>query len=198
ASGALRRVAGDLKGLSTMGGLRARGQSLQIARNQMQLGRQIAANELKSLETGKRAIGMARDRLAAENALANAKLRVARVTDSQAGREAQVIRNQAQMSRLERGRRLAPSSAIRDELSMRLKAARIDSERLAAKQAYLARQMDVASASVTKQSMALQALSAREAEAAARADVLRNRIATYGDRLRLNTAQIAANNKAMS
>jgi len=198
ASGALRRVAGDLKGLSTMGGLRARGQSLQIARNQMQLGRQIAANELKSLETGKRAIGMARDRLAAENALANAKLRVARVTDSQAGREAQVLRNQAQMSRLERGRRLAPSSAIRDELSMRLKAARIDSERLAAKQAYLARQMDVASASVTKQSMALQALSAREAEAAARADVLRNRIATYGDRLRLNTAQIAANNKAMS
>lgn len=199
ASGALRRVAGDLKGLSALSGLKQRGQSLQIARNQLNMQRQIAASELQSITSGKRALGLQRDRMAASIAMQNAVLREGRVKDAMAGREAQALRNQARISSLKRAMDSPLAVGTRfKELQMKLRAAEIDSTRLAQKQAYLADRMGVATAATQKQSVAMQVLAAREAEAARRADVLRNRISNYGDRLRLNTDQINANNRAIS
>lgn len=54
ASSALRRVARDVGGLSGSQAMRMRGQQLQITQDRLRATRQIAANELSSIESGKR------------------------------------------------------------------------------------------------------------------------------------------------
>lgn len=197
ASGALRRVAGDLRGLSAVSGLRQRGQALQIARQQMMMQRQIASNELRSITTGKRALELGRARQNAELAMETAVLRRSRAEDALAQREAQALRNEATRSRLQRAIRTAPNAAIAEEARKRFRAAEIDADRLANKQDYLRRKVGTAEAAIASQAASLSTLSAREAEAARRADILRQRIANYGDRLRLNTENIKNNNRAI-
>lgn len=198
ASGALRRVASDMKGLSTLGGLRQRGQALQIARNEAMATRENLKNQLKSITTGKQALSMMRERQAAEMGMQSALSRRSMVEQNMLAREAALQRNIAQRSELTRRVKTAPTAAIQNELRSRLKAAQIDAERLGQKQGYLRNKLEAATAAIAKQATALQVLSAKEAEAANRADQLRNRIANYGDRLRLNSEQIKANNRAMN
>lgn len=198
ASGALRRVAGDMRGLSKLGGLQERGQRLQIARNTAMAERANLQNQLKSITTGTQALRLARERQAVEMAGQDIALRRNRIVDSMAGREASLLRNQAQRSRLQRAIDTAPTRVIRQENIKRMQAAGVEAGRLAEKQQYLARKMELVDAAAVKQGMSLQVLTAKEADAAARTDQLRNRIANYGDRLRLNSQQIDENNRAMS
>lgn len=202
ASGALRRIAGDLRGLSSVGGLQARGKALQVARNQIMLQRQISKNELESIENGKRSIAM--QRAYAGNQLTMMHQARQRAGIDQAYRrnqeavlanEARTMKLQAQQARLaEKGITGTPWIVNQKNL----KQAAIAAERLRFEHGRLGQQVSIADAAMAKQVLTTQELDARQAQLSSRASVLRQRIANYGDRLKLNTTEILANNKAIS
>ncbi len=198
ASGALRRVASDLRGLSTMQGLRQRGQSLQIARNQMMLSRQIASNELKSIETGQRSLALQRAKMQATLSESRAMINASGVSQQMRRNEEARIRQQVQLNRINRTLGSRIPTAVRKDQLMLLEAAQMKMATLNRQEEILAQRAGVAAGAISKQALALRELEARQISAGNRADVLRTRIANYGDRLKLNTEDIKANNRALS
>src|SRR4051812_8032537 len=159
ASGALRRVTGDLKGLSKLGGLQQRGQSLQIARNQMQLSRQIAANELKSLETGQRAMALQKAKMSATLSESRAQINASSVAQQARRNEEARIRQQVRLNQLNRSleSRSMPAAIRKDQLAL-LDAARMKMATLNRQEEILAERAGVAAGAISKQALALQEL----------------------------------------
>lgn len=198
ASGALRSVARDMRAMSDLGGMQQRAQSLQVARQQLNMQRQRAVNELESIESGRRSLALQKAQHASSIATLQSDLRRSGVQKAMRENDAATLRNMAQQSRL--SRQMAHplvTSARRNELAMQLEAAKLSAANLSVEEERLTSKMQIANAAIEKQQVALAELSAREREAGNRASMLRSQIATYDDRLRLNAAQIDENSKAM-
>jgi TP901 family phage tail tape measure protein len=204
ASGALRRVAKDIAGLSATQQLRMRGQQLRITEQNLRRQRQLASNELQSIESGRR-------NLALQKAQASARLTGMRAELAASGVEQQRLRNQEallrnevarsrisrQLNRLGAGTGAVPTGRVRD-LQKLYDAAQIASQRLQREQGRIAERARVASGAITKQALSTQELAAREAEAARRAEYLRSRQAGLSQQIALTGAKIRDNNKALS
>lgn len=201
ASAALRRVAGDLRGLSAMQQLARRGESLNIQRQNLMTQRQGIKNQIESITHGQRA-------LALEKARSTQAITSQRNALRQSGEGQRALRNQEallanerELSRLRRQasrfREAGISGAVMKENELALQKNAIAARRLIAEQKRIARSAIVAADAIALEEKSLAGLTAREAGLGQRLGVLNSQLAASGDKLRLNASDINANNKAI-
>lgn len=202
ASNALRRIAHDVGGVSGMKALQARSKQLAIDRQSLQATRQRALNEMQSLSTGQRALALERQRANVRLSDYQTTLRKSGALKRQVELESSILRNQAQQSALTRRvgklQALGVGSPLLAEAQLRLQAAAKSADALKMQEARLAKEVTAANAAIKKQSIVVQELAAREANAIRRTAELASTVQLSTARLGLNAEKMGALNKQIS
>jgi TP901 family phage tail tape measure protein len=201
ASSALRRVAGDLRGLSAMQQLGRRGESLNVQRQQLMTQRQRIKNEMESITQGQRALALEKARSVQSITSQRNALRATGEGQRALRNQESMLANQRDLSRLQRQAARYAETGVggrllkENQLGMEKNA--IAARRLVIEQSRIAGSARTAAAAIAMEEQSLAGLTARETAMGQRLGVLGSQLATVGDRLRLNAGDINENNKAI-
>lgn len=204
ASGALRRVGRDLGSLGNIRAAKMRAEGQRIVNERLRASQQLSRNELTSLTNGKKYIELQKSMASNAIAMKNAELARSRVAGQQNILQARMLENEARRGSLTRRIQYtsklpggASSGYLRD-LQRQFTAASIRAKELQVEEGRLAEKMNIATGSITKQKLALQELTARQAAAAERAGYLQAKINTQASALALGAAKHREYLKAIS
>lgn len=202
ASQAIKRVGADVGGISRATQLSNQRQQLQVNRNRLLTSRNIAANELASLQTGSRRQALDIRRASLASQYEATITRTQSIEKARLALQADQIENQQRIANIAsaqaRGQDFVGTGLGRMTSTEAMKAAKFDQQALATQAGVLNRQLEAQTAALAKLEASFQKLDADEAAFQQRQAVLTQEINNTTRALELNNAKMAQNARAIN